>query len=205
MNQFRASRPRSLHKLATEADEQAGGQTCCLPGSQFPVDCDSDGRPPSRKNRASEGYEVKRGNQRHPKQPPDAVLNGDSSPLPLSLDPPKESEPGYQPYAVDSLSLSVDSRLLRGKVETDCRIAPRLVGSPDGKNKHYSNMSGLWLESNIEIVARDKKERVVEKLPLTLDSTDLQSYCHQLMDDFRKNRASSTEALSLESCYKEAA
>ena len=38
-----------------------------------------------------------------------------------------------------------------------------------------------WLESNIEIVARDKKERVIEKLPLTLDSIDLQSYCHQLI------------------------
>jgi hypothetical protein len=45
-----------------------------------------------------------------------------------------------------------------------------------------------WLESNIEIVARDKKERVIEKLPLTLDSTDLQSYCHQLMDEFREKQ-----------------
>jgi hypothetical protein len=62
-----------------------------------------------------------------------------------------------------------------------------------------------WLESNIEVVARDKKEQVIEKLPLTLDSTDLQSYCHQLMDEFRENRAYSTGALSLEFCYKEAA
>ena len=62
-----------------------------------------------------------------------------------------------------------------------------------------------WLESNIEIVAKDKEEQVIEKLPLTLDSTDLQTYCHQLMDEFRENRAYSTEALSLEFCYKEAA
>ena len=62
-----------------------------------------------------------------------------------------------------------------------------------------------WLESNIEVVARDKKEQVIEKLPLTLDSADLQSYCPRLMDEFRENRAYSTEALSLEFCYKEAA
>jgi hypothetical protein len=62
-----------------------------------------------------------------------------------------------------------------------------------------------WLESNIEIIARDKKEQVIERLPLTLDSTDLQSYCHQLMDEFRENRVYSTEALSLEFRYKEAA
>jgi len=65
--------------------------------------------------------------------------------LPLSLDIAMESEPGYQPYVVDSRPKSFDSRFLRGKVETDCRIAPRLVVFPYGKNKRYSDMSGLCL------------------------------------------------------------
>jgi len=62
-----------------------------------------------------------------------------------------------------------------------------------------------WLESNIEVVARDKKEQVLEQLPLTLDSPDLQSYCNQLMDEFRENRVYSTDLLSLEFRYKQAA
>jgi hypothetical protein len=62
-----------------------------------------------------------------------------------------------------------------------------------------------WLESNIEVVAKDKKEKVLEQLPLTLDSLDLQSYCNQLMDEFRENRVYSTDVLSLEFRYKKAA
>lgn len=62
-----------------------------------------------------------------------------------------------------------------------------------------------WLESNIEVVAKDKKERVLEQLPLTLDSADLQSYCSQMMDEFRENRVYTTDLLSLEFRYKQAA
>jgi hypothetical protein len=62
-----------------------------------------------------------------------------------------------------------------------------------------------WLESNIEVVAKDKKEEVLEQLPLTLDSADLQSYCNQVIDEFRENRVYSTDVLSLEFRYKEAA
>jgi hypothetical protein len=62
-----------------------------------------------------------------------------------------------------------------------------------------------WLESNIEVVAKDKKEKVLEQLPLTLDSVDLQAYCNQLMDEFRENRVYSTDVLSLEFRYKKAA
>jgi hypothetical protein len=120
-----------------------------------------------------------------------------------------ESEPGYQPYVVDSRSVSVDSRLLQDKVETDCRTAPRLVGSPYGKNKRFHrpsySPSAVGWNPISRLLPGTKKEQVIEKLPLTLDSTDLQSYCHQLMDEFRENRAYSTGALSLEFCYKEAA
>jgi hypothetical protein len=62
-----------------------------------------------------------------------------------------------------------------------------------------------WLESNIEVVARDNEEKVLEQLPLSLDTADLQSYCHRLMDEFRENRVYSAEVLSLEFRYKEAA
>jgi hypothetical protein len=62
-----------------------------------------------------------------------------------------------------------------------------------------------WLESNIEVVAKDNHEKVLEQLPLSLDSADLQTYCNQLMDEFRENRVYSTEFLSLEFRYKKAA
>ncbi len=62
-----------------------------------------------------------------------------------------------------------------------------------------------WLESNIEVVAFDSSATVLEHLPLRLDRPDLESYCTQVIEEFRDNRAYSSEVLTLEFRYKEAA
>jgi hypothetical protein len=62
-----------------------------------------------------------------------------------------------------------------------------------------------WLESNIEVVAKDSESRIIEKLPLRLNATDLAAYYNRLMDDFREDRAYSLSLVTLEFQYKEAA
>jgi hypothetical protein len=62
-----------------------------------------------------------------------------------------------------------------------------------------------WLESNIEVVAKDSNAVVLERLPLELDCPDLPSLCYQLMDEFRDNRVYSTDVLNLKFRYKQAA
>jgi hypothetical protein len=62
-----------------------------------------------------------------------------------------------------------------------------------------------WLESNIEVVAKDSESLILEQLPLKLDFPDLESYCDQLIDEFRDNRLYSTDLLTLEFRYKQAA
>ena len=81
----------------------------------------------------------------------------------------------------------------------------RLYATADSVSQTVLFPLRTWLESNIEVVAKDKKEQVLEQLPLTLDSADLQSYCNQLMDEFRENRVYLTDVLNLEFRYKEAA
>ena len=61
-----------------------------------------------------------------------------------------------------------------------------------------------WLESNIEIIAKDSNATVLESLPLALDFPDLESLCYQFIDEFRDNRVYSTD-LTLEFRYREAA
>jgi hypothetical protein len=46
-----------------------------------------------------------------------------------------------------------------------------------------------WLETNIEVVAKDPDSQIIEKLPLRLDAADLATYCHRVMGDFREDRA----------------
>jgi hypothetical protein len=62
-----------------------------------------------------------------------------------------------------------------------------------------------WLENNIEVVAKGPESRVIEKLPLRLDATDLATYCHRIMGDFREDRAHLHSQVTLEFQYKEAA
>ncbi len=63
-----------------------------------------------------------------------------------------------------------------------------------------------WLENHIEIVAHDEESRLLETLPLRLDeASDLESYCHRVMEEFRDNRAYQTGRINIGFRYRETA
>jgi hypothetical protein len=85
----------------------------------------------------------------------------------------------------------------------------KLYGAADS-NSVVANISALgplreWLESNIEVIATDGTERVIEQLPLCLEASDLEAYCREVMDEFRENRVYSASLVTLEFRYKKAA
>lgn len=63
-----------------------------------------------------------------------------------------------------------------------------------------------WLETNIEIVAHDAEARLLETLPLRLEEeTDLETYCHRVMEEFRDNRSYDSARINIGFRYREAA
>ena len=85
----------------------------------------------------------------------------------------------------------------------DCYF--RLHQTADAGGQHALVPLRSWLESNVEVVAKDPKSRIIEKLPLQLDTADLAAYCHRIMGDFREDRAYLHSQVTLEFQYKEAA
>jgi len=85
----------------------------------------------------------------------------------------------------------------------DCYFRLQETADSGGQDALFPLRS--WLESNIEVVAKDSESRIIEKLPLQLNTTDLATYCSRLMDDFREDRAYSLSLVTLEFQYKEAA
>jgi hypothetical protein len=63
----------------------------------------------------------------------------------------------------------------------------------------------VWIESNIEVIAKDGREQILEQLPLRLDAPDLEAYCQDVIHEFRTNRVYPSQNLTLEFRYKEAA
>ena len=59
-----------------------------------------------------------------------------------------------------------------------------------------------WLERNIEIVAADQHERLLEKIPLRLDTHDLESFCHKVINFLRDDRAFQAPLISLNFAFK---
>ncbi len=45
-----------------------------------------------------------------------------------------------------------------------------------------------WLESNLVVVARDASSRELERLPVSLDHEDMESFCREVMEEIRLNR-----------------
>ena len=81
----------------------------------------------------------------------------------------------------------------------------KLIVGSDSASQVLLSPLRAWLESNIEVVARDGESMVVEHLPLKLDPPDLESYCSQIIGEFRDNRVYATDLLTLEFRYKQAA
>ena len=63
----------------------------------------------------------------------------------------------------------------------------------------------IWIESNIEVIAKDGHEQILEQLPLRLDAPGLEAYCQEVIHEFRTNRVYPSQNLTLEFRYKEAA
>jgi hypothetical protein len=61
------------------------------------------------------------------------------------------------------------------------------------------------LEAQIEIVARDDAETLLETLPLRLEAGDLETFCRSVMDEMREDRAHPASQLVLEFRFKHAA
>ena len=62
-----------------------------------------------------------------------------------------------------------------------------------------------WLEGNIEVVAFDSSESTLERLPLRLDSENLETFCHGVMEEIRSNRNYGHPEISLTFQFKELA
>jgi len=54
-----------------------------------------------------------------------------------------------------------------------------------------------WLENHVEIVAKDELDNELERLPISLNGRDLESYCEEMMMEFRENRAYPSDAIRL--------
>jgi hypothetical protein len=74
----------------------------------------------------------------------------------------------------------------------------------DAAPAELQNLAPLreWLERNIEIVAADQRQNLLEKFPLRLDSRDLESFCRNIIQILRNDRAFPTPAISLDFAFK---
>jgi hypothetical protein len=81
----------------------------------------------------------------------------------------------------------------------------KLYGIADPDSESLLNPLKVWIESNIEVIAKDGCEQILEQLPLRLDAPDLEAYCQEVIHEFRTNRVYPAQNLTLEFRYKEAA
>lgn len=68
-------------------------------------------------------------------------------------------------------------------------------------NNHSLNRLSIlrkWLETNLEIVAKDEQDRFLERIPVCLeDEENLESFCARLMQEIIHNRAYECEKIAL--------
>jgi hypothetical protein len=81
----------------------------------------------------------------------------------------------------------------------------KLYGVADPGSEDLLRPLKVWIESNIEVIAKDGHEQILEQLPLRLDAPDLEAYCQDVIHEFRTNRVYPSQNLTLEFRYKEAA
>lgn len=60
-----------------------------------------------------------------------------------------------------------------------------------------------WLENEIEVVARNETDTVLETVPLRLEAEDLESYCRGVMDEMREDRVHPGASVLLEFRFKD--
>ncbi|MDR0532638.1 MAG: hypothetical protein LBH01_01655 [Verrucomicrobiales bacterium] len=74
----------------------------------------------------------------------------------------------------------------------------------NARDTRLQNLAPLreWLERNIEIVAADQKQNLLEKIPLKLDAQDLESFCQKIINFMYTDRAFQTPTVSLDFAFK---
>jgi len=60
-----------------------------------------------------------------------------------------------------------------------------------------------WLEGNLVVVARDGSERELERIPVSLHQEDMESFCREMMLEFRENRCYADERIELSLDFNE--
>ncbi len=59
-----------------------------------------------------------------------------------------------------------------------------------------------WLETNLVVVARDERDRMLESIPLFLDDGDLESFCQRMLQEVVHNRVYKSERIELQFAFK---
>jgi len=62
-----------------------------------------------------------------------------------------------------------------------------------------------WLENNLVVVARDGQARELERLPVSLHHEDMESFCREVMNEFRDNRSYANSMIELSLHFSEPA
>jgi hypothetical protein len=76
----------------------------------------------------------------------------------------------------------------------------RLMERADAGNQKELGRLRECLESEVEVVAQDERKQLLERVPLRLETGDLQSYCEWMMQAFVQDR--SYEAERIELCFQ---
>ena len=95
--------------------------------------------------------------------------------------------------------LDLREAALTGKVPGACVACFFRVMGKAERHSAESTVIPLkgWLETNIEIIAENHKQQVLERQPLKLDNNDLESYCYSIMDVMINDRNYIDEQISL--------
>ena len=72
----------------------------------------------------------------------------------------------------------------------------------------HQNQSALthlrqWLEKHLIVIAKDEEARVLERLPISLHHSDMESFCHEVMEEFRMNRSYANTLIELSLHFSE--
>ncbi len=59
-----------------------------------------------------------------------------------------------------------------------------------------------WLETHLEVVARDHEEQELERVPLSLHSASLDDFCQEMLREFRENRCYAHPSIELSLAFK---
>jgi hypothetical protein len=60
-----------------------------------------------------------------------------------------------------------------------------------------------WIEENLEIVAEDEQQAILEHVPVNLETDHLEAYCRRVMDRFHYDRSYDSRHISLRFQFKD--